>query len=44
MKGFLACALNAARLAADRHLATPLHLALSYDEEVGCIGVRGCST
>ena len=40
MKGFLACALNAARLAADRQLATPLHLALSHDEEVGCIGVR----
>lgn len=40
MKGFVACALRAARLAAGRRLAVPLHLALSYDEEVGCIGVR----
>jgi acetylornithine deacetylase len=40
MKGFVACALNAARLAAGRALATPLHLALSHDEEVGCVGVR----
>lgn len=40
MKGFVACALNAARLAAGRRLSTPLHLALSHDEEVGCIGVR----
>jgi acetylornithine deacetylase len=40
MKGFVACALNAARLAASRPLASPLHLALSYDEEIGCVGVR----
>lgn len=40
MKGFVACALNAARLAASRPLATPLHLALSHDEEIGCVGVR----
>jgi acetylornithine deacetylase len=25
----------------DAKLATPIHLALTYDEEVGCIGVRG---
>ena len=39
MKGFVACALAAAlgRRSAARHA---LHLALSYDEEVGCIGVR----
>ena len=39
MKGFVACALAAALAAARRPLATPLHLALSYDEEVGCLGV-----
>jgi acetylornithine deacetylase len=40
MKGFLACALRAAELAGRRTLQTPLHLAFSYDEEIGCIGVR----
>lgn len=40
MKGFVACALAAALAAARRPLATPLVLALSYDEEVGCLGVR----
>ncbi len=40
MKGFVACALAAAIRASTMRLATPLHLALSYDEEVGCIGVR----
>ncbi len=40
MKGFLACALNAAAAAASGSLRTPLNLALSYDEEVGCVGVR----
>jgi acetylornithine deacetylase len=40
MKGFVACALEAMLLAARRPLAVPLHLALSYDEEVGCLGVR----
>lgn len=40
MKGFLACALRAAALAAARPLQLPLQLALSYDEEVGCLGVR----
>lgn len=41
MKGFGACVLAAVpqMLAAD--LKTPLHICLSYDEEVGCIGVRG---
>lgn len=40
MKGFLAVclALVPEMLAAD--LKVPLHLAFSYDEEVGCIGVR----
>lgn len=41
MKGFIAVALAKAPalLAAQDH--APVHLALSYDEEVGCIGVRG---
>lgn len=40
MKSFCAAAIHAALAAADRDLATPLHLALSYDEEIGCMGVR----
>ncbi|MFT4151615.1 MAG: acetylornithine deacetylase [Paracoccaceae bacterium] len=40
MKGFVACAVAAMLKAARRPLATPLHLALSYDEEIGCMGVR----
>lgn len=40
MKGFCASALAAAERAAGRDLAAPLHIALSYDEEVGCLGVR----
>jgi acetylornithine deacetylase len=38
MKGFLACALAAAPLFADGRLKRPVHLAFSYDEEVGCLG------
>ena len=40
MKGFVACAIRVAILASERDLKTPLHLAFSYDEEVGCVGVR----
>jgi acetylornithine deacetylase len=40
MKGFIACALRAAQLATERELRIPLQLALSYDEEIGCVGVR----
>lgn len=40
MKGFVACAIEAMLLAARRPMKVPLHLALSYDEEVGCMGVR----
>ena len=40
MKGFIACALLAAKKAASMELAMPLHLAFSYDEEIGCVGVR----
>ena len=38
MKGFVAIALTAAAAASRRTLTRPLHLALSYDEEVGCLG------
>ena len=38
MKGFIALALALAPRAAAGPLAVPLHLALSYDEEVGCLG------
>ena len=42
MKGFIACALNvlpkAVELSNNGQLRRPLHLALSFDEEVGCLG------
>ncbi|WP_151960975.1 acetylornithine deacetylase [Acinetobacter bereziniae] len=42
MKGFIACAIHAMIKAVDLpQLNKPLHLCLSYDEEIGCIGVRG---
>ncbi|KQZ29486.1 acetylornithine deacetylase [Mesorhizobium sp. Root552] len=40
MKGFIASALAACIKASTMQLRTPLHLAISYDEEIGCIGVR----
>jgi len=40
MKGFIACVLALAPEFMERGLKTPLHLAFSYDEEVGCLGVR----
>lgn len=40
MKGFIACCLAAAEKASARKLHTPIHLAFSYDEEIGCVGVR----
>jgi len=40
MKSFLAVALTMVPEFMRRGLDTPIHLALSYDEEVGCIGVR----
>lgn len=39
MKGFLAVCLASIERADLSKLKRPLHLALSYDEEVGCIGV-----
>jgi acetylornithine deacetylase len=40
MKSFLAVALAMAPDFLKRDLKTPLHLVMSYDEEVGCVGVR----
>ncbi len=41
MKGFVAVALAIAPEMKRRNLNIPIHFAFSYDEEVGCIGVRG---
>ena len=40
MKGFIASCMHLAQHAVTRRLHTPLHFAFSYDEEIGCIGVR----
>jgi acetylornithine deacetylase len=40
MKGFLASMVSAAVRAQHRRLSAPLQLAISYDEEIGCVGVR----
>lgn len=40
MKGFLACAMDAMIRASTMPLKRPLQIAFSYDEEIGCIGVR----
>jgi len=39
MKGYIACVLALVPEFMERGLKTPLHLAFSYDEEVGCLGV-----
>lgn len=41
MKGFLACMLAAVPALAATPRERPVHLAISYDEEIGCVGVRG---
>lgn len=42
MKGFIACALSvlpkAEQASREGKLAKPIHLALSFDEEIGCLG------
>jgi len=43
MKSYLAVILAMAPRFAAANLKAPIHFALSYDEEVGCIGARGCS-
>ncbi|HEK0905562.1 TPA: acetylornithine deacetylase [Pseudomonas putida] len=40
MKGFIASVLAAVPAFLAQPLKTPVHLAFSYDEEVGCLGVR----
>ncbi|WP_285674761.1 acetylornithine deacetylase [Paralimibaculum aggregatum] len=40
MKGFVACMLEAANRAAQARLRAPLMLVLSYDEEIGCVGIQ----
>jgi acetylornithine deacetylase len=40
MKGFLACTLAMVPAMVKANLTAPIHLAYSYDEEVGCTGVR----
>lgn len=40
MKGFIACVLAAVPTFLAHPLRVPVHLAFSYDEEVGCLGVR----
>ena len=40
MKGFLACVLAMVPEFKSKKLKMPIHLLFSYDEEIGCIGVR----
>ena len=40
MKGFIACVLAAVPSFLAKPLKKPIHLVFSYDEEVGCLGVR----
>jgi acetylornithine deacetylase len=40
MKGFIGIVLAAVPDLVQRHLKAPVHIAISYDEELGCTGVR----
>lgn len=40
MKGFVACVMAKVPEYKKRNLKTPIHIVFSYDEEVGCTGVR----
>jgi len=40
MKGFIACVLASVPLFKAQKLKEPIHIIISYDEEVGCAGVR----
>jgi acetylornithine deacetylase len=40
MKGYIACVLALVPALVSAPLRMPVHIALSYDEEVGCLGVR----
>lgn len=41
MKGFIACVLAQVPAWKQQALKRPMHLAFSYDEELGCLGIRG---
>jgi acetylornithine deacetylase len=41
MKGFIAVVLASVPRFIRSCIETPIHLAFSYDEEIGCVGVRG---
>lgn len=40
MKGFIACVLSAIPFFISKKLHFPLYLSFSYDEEIGCVGIR----
>ncbi len=40
MKGFIACVLATLPKISASPLKTPIHLAFSYDEEIGCVGAK----
>jgi acetylornithine deacetylase len=40
MKGFVACVIRIMCQASQQKLTIPLHVCLSFDEEIGCLGVR----
>ncbi|WP_454842242.1 acetylornithine deacetylase [Pseudomonas hormoni] len=40
MKGYIACVLALVPSLVNAPLRRPVHIALSYDEEIGCLGVR----
>lgn len=40
MKSFIAVCLAKVPSIVEKNLETPIHLAFSYDEEIGCVGVR----
>jgi acetylornithine deacetylase len=40
MKGFIACVLAGLPQLSAARLQTPIHLAFSYDEEIGCVGAK----
>jgi acetylornithine deacetylase len=41
MKGFIAVCLSRIKQVSARDLQVPVHFSFSYDEELGCLGVRG---
>jgi acetylornithine deacetylase len=40
MKGFIAASMRTAEAVRETELKKPLHILLSFDEEIGCVGVR----